>query len=93
VAPAIARALINQPSLTLHWFEDHPVDFEAWLDRMPYDLLTDYSGEWANELDSLRIALVSSLSEFALQTEDESLAQMATDVARRAEDNGIRQID
>ncbi len=60
---------------------------------MPYDLLTDYSGEWANELDSLRIALVSSLSEFALQTEDESLAQMATDVARRAEDNGIRQID
>ena len=93
VAPAIARAMIYHPDLTLRWFREYREVFEAWIDRLPFDLLTDYSGEMSSELESLRSALVGSPSDFALQSEDESLAETAISVARKAEDNRVRQID
>ena len=93
VAPAVARALIHHPRLTLSWFRDHPADFEAWLDRMPYALLTDYSGEQHAELEALRLRLVESLGAFAAVTDNADLAPMAEAIAQLAATAAVRDID
>lgn len=93
VAPAVARALIHHSTLTLRWFRDHPSDFQAWLDRMPYDLLTDYSDEQSEEMEVLRLQLANTLSEYATEERDASLASMAQAVVDVATNSVVRQVD
>lgn len=93
VAPAVARALIHHPALTLGWFRDRPEDFEAWMDLMPDVLLTDYSGNQSEELEAFRLQLVSALRAYSATEDDAELASMAEAVANLARNTAVSQLD
>lgn len=64
VAPSIALAFIHRPHLTFAWFQREPVQFDAWIEGLPYALLTDYTGKRSQELFNLKMELLKALEKY-----------------------------
>jgi hypothetical protein len=77
VSPAIGVALTHHPALMLSWFEAHPVVFAQWMERVQFDLLTDYKGTQATTLKRVQSDLVASLRKFEGESKDSLLRELA----------------
>lgn len=64
VSPSIALAFIHRPNLTFAWFKREPAQFDAWVEELPYVLLTDYTGKQNQELAKLKLELLTSLKNY-----------------------------
>jgi hypothetical protein len=93
VSPALALAFTHHPRQMLGWFQEHPTEFEQWLEKFPYTLLTDYSGGKTAELEAVKIALISSLSAFIKSKEDPSLIKMAKNLNSKLLATQVREVD
>ena len=72
VAPGIALAFIHRPHLTFAWFKREPVQFDAWIERLPYALLTDYTGNRSQELSDLKMELLEALEKYLEEKNDDT---------------------
>ena len=93
ISPAIADALIHQPQLTLSWFEQNPAEYESWLNRLPYSLLTDYSGDREKEIEKQRVELISSLYKYIEDTDNDRHSVLAHKLIEKLESSKVRTID
>ena len=60
----IAIAFTRRPDLTFAWFKREPAQFDAWIERLPYALLTDYSGKRSQEISNLKMELTAALKKY-----------------------------
>ena len=64
VAPDIARAIFYHPNLMLAWFHEHDSEFNSFVESLPSTLLTDFSGEDAQQIELFRLTLIQSLDKY-----------------------------
>lgn len=70
VSPDIAKSIILYPKLIFTKFRDNPNSFNDWIDRLPYDLFTDYNeGRDEEKLVKLKKDLLKSLSNYKMNSE------------------------
>ncbi len=94
VADFIARAFIHHPALMFAWFEEHPVQYEDWLWRLPHVLLTAYaddgSGSEVAKLNELKEELLESLKDYEA---DSQASDLAGRLIFKLKETGVRTID
>jgi hypothetical protein len=93
VSPAIGVALTYHPALMLSWFQAHPTVFEQWLERVQFDLLTDYKGTEAKHLERMRVELVASLRKFESESKDAVIRELAVRARKGVELVKVRAIE
>jgi predicted PurR-regulated permease PerM len=95
VAPAIAQALLYVPKWMLLWFQANQTQFDAWIETLPYALLTDYVGQTDSvaKLKQLRQRLISALSGYSGTEIDRNLKAMADRLIERLQTTEVRAID
>ena len=92
VSDLIGYALLNHTDKILLWFKANPNDFEAWKEKMPIALFTDWSGEQFEELKILKKNLILVLDEFTLKSNSDELTDMANSLSVILKDSNVRSI-
>ena len=93
VSPKIAEAFINKPELMFCWFKKNPDDFRYFIERLPFDLFTDYSGERMLEVQCLRSRLIQSLTKFLKDNPPVEYFEMGNVLLKKIEMTKVRQPD
>ena len=94
ISSAMAEACIHHPDLTFSWFAANRSDFDEWVERVPYCLLTNYSDrENHQKLEKLRKRLSQAMKLFSEKTDNESYRAMAIQLQKQLEESPIRDID
>ena len=94
ISSAMAEAFIHHPDLTFSWFAANRSDFDEWVERVPYCLLTNYSDrENHQKLEKLRKRLSQAMKLFYEKTDNESYRAMAIQLQKQLEESPIRDID
>jgi len=57
----IAQSILKYPNLIFYKFKNNPVNFNDWVERLPYELFTDYNGSRIPELQKLKQDLIHEL--------------------------------
>ncbi len=93
VAGSIALAFIHHPALMFAWFEKHPVQYDDWLLRLPYVLLTAYaddgSGSEVAKLNELKEELLEALKDYEA---DSQASDLAGRLIFKLEKTGVRAV-
>ncbi|MDH5178056.1 MAG: hypothetical protein OEZ39_16250 [Gammaproteobacteria bacterium] len=95
ISGAIAKAMIYHPKLIFSWFSKHPEQLNKWVEKIPYDLLTDYSGteKRVKELNNLRTNLLVKLPNYIETERDNELRNGAISVLNKVKVTNVREID
>ena len=95
ISPAMAEALIHHPELTFSWFAENKGDFDEWVRRIPYDLLTNYSSSEKiyKEIILTRERLIDAMKTFSRETDNVEHMVMAVQLQNKLEENPVREIE
>jgi len=94
ISGAIAKAMIHHPKYMFGWFISHPVQLDKWIERIPYDLLTNYASVGHSaKLKTIKKNMERSLPDYIQSENNSKLKNAAIKVLSRVKSTEVREID
>lgn len=95
IAEVISEAMTYQPKLMFSWFNKYPEQLENYINRIPSNLFTNYSGspEFGPRINKLKSLMERNLFEFISSEKDAELVSGAISVLEVVRNSSIREID
>jgi hypothetical protein len=91
VHSAIVELMIIRPQETIQWLTDQPEIFSELMEKMQFDVFTDYSGQRSIQLNSLRDDLIEVLEQNRFDEEQVNVTNRK--ILDRVKSISVRKID
>lgn len=87
-----SQALLTQTDAIIALFQNRKQELASFLDRMPYDVFTNYTGDEKSRLSQLRDDLIQRLNAYENQTKDDENKRIAQRIRKTMEETPVREI-